>query len=159
VSEALAVRAELVSCALCGHRFDPRATNICASCPLGKGCALVCCPDCGYSAPDPSRSAVVALAARVTAALAGRRRAAAAVPGTTLAQAAPGSQATIETLERVPLRQREQLLAYGIAPGRVVDVLQIRPVTIVRVEHAELAFETTLSRAIGIASPPEGGPR
>ena len=102
--------------------------------------------------PPPGRLA------RAAAALAGPRRTP-TVTGTALAQAAPGSQATIETLERVPLRQREQLLAYGIAPGRVVDVLQIRPVTIVRVEHAELAFETTLSRAIGIASPPEGGPR
>lgn len=158
MSEALAAGVELVSCALCAHRFDPRESNVCASCPLGKGCALVCCPNCGYGAPDPSRSAVVALAARAAAAFGGRRRAR-AVPGTTLAHAAPGSQATIETLEHVPLRQREQLLAYGVAPGRVVDVLQIRPVTIVRVEHAELAFETTVSRAIGIVARTEGGPR
>jgi Fe2+ transport system protein FeoA len=157
MSEALAAGAELVSCALCRHRFDPRETNICASCPLGKGCSLACCPNCGYSAPDPSRSTVVRLAARAAAAVAGRRRVP-AVAGTTLAQAAPGSQATIETLEHVPVCQREQLLAYGVAPGRVVDVLQIRPVTIVRVEHVELAFETTLSRAIGIAPLPEGGP-
>jgi len=158
VSEALAAGAAIVPCALCGHRFDPQATNLCASCPLGKGCSLACCPNCGYSAPDPSRSIVVRLAARAAAVLAGRRRAP-ADPAATLAQAAPGSRATIETLEEVPVRQREQLLAYGIAPGRVVDVLQVRPVTIVRVEHAELAFEATLSRAIGIAAPPDGGPR
>jgi Fe2+ transport system protein FeoA len=156
MSEALAAVAELVSCAMCGHRFDPHETNLCASCPLGKGCSLVCCPNCGYSVPDPSRSTVVGLAARAAAALARRRRAR-AVPRSTLAHAAPGSQATIETLEHVPARQREQLLAYGVAPGRVVDVLQTRPVTIVRVEHAELAFETALSHAIGIAAPSEGG--
>ena len=62
-------------------------------------------------------------------------------------------------MDDVPVRQREQLLAYGLAPGRVVDVLQVRPVTIVRIEHAELAFETSLSRAIGIAAPTEGGSR
>jgi Fe2+ transport system protein FeoA len=158
MSEALAAGAKIVPCALCGHRFDPQETSICASCPLGKGCSLACCPNCGYSAPDPSRSTVVRLVARAAAALAGRPRVPAS-PGSTLAQAAPGSQATIETLEHVPVRQREQLLAYGVAPGRVVDVLQIRPVTIVRVEHAELAFETTLSRAIGIARSPEAVPR
>ena len=158
MSEALAVGAAIVPCALCGHRFDPQATNVCASCPLGRGCSLACCPNCGYSAPDPGRSTVVRLAARAAAVLAGRRGVHADSP-TTLAQVAPGSRATIETLEEVPVRQREQLLAYGIAPGRVVDVLQIRPVTIVRIEHAELAFETTLSRAIGIAAAPEGGPR
>jgi len=158
MSEALVAGVEITLCALCGHRFDPQATNICASCPLGKGCSLACCPNCGYSAPDPSRSTVVRLAVRAAAALARRRRVP-AVPGTTLAQAVPGSQVTIKTLEHVPVRHREQLLAYGVAPGRVVDVLQIRPVTIVRVEHAELAFETPLSRAIGIAAPAEGGPR
>jgi ferrous iron transport protein B len=36
--------------------------------------------------------------------------------------------------------------------------VQTRPVTIVRVEHVELAFETTLSRAIGVAAAPGGGP-
>lgn len=159
MSEALVTGAELVACALCGHRFDPRETDVCGSCPLGKGCALVCCPNCGYSAPDPGRSTVVRLVTRAAGAFAGRQRHSSAVSGGTLAQAAPGSQVTIETLEHVPARQREQLLAYGVAPGRVVDVLQIRPVTIVRVEHAELAFETTLSRAIGIVRPLAGDPR
>jgi len=155
LGEALAAGAEL-SCGLCGHRFDPRGTSACASCPLGKGCSLACCPNCGYGAPVPGGSAVVRLAARAAAALRGRRGVS-APSGPTLAQAAAGSQATIETLERVPARQREQLLAYGIAPGRVVDVLQTRPVTIVRIEHAELAFETAVSRGIGIAEPSEGG--
>lgn len=147
--------AVLVSCGMCGHRFDPLETSLCASCPLGKGCSLACCPACGYSAPDPGRSTIVGLAARA-AALARPRRAR-AVPDAALAQAEPGCRATIETLEHVPARQREQLLAYGVAPGRVVEVLQTRPVTIVRVEHAELALETALSRAIGVAAATEGG--
>jgi len=141
---------------MCGHRFDPRETDVCASCPLGRGCSLVCCPSCGYSAPDPSRSTLARLVARAAAALAARRRIR-ALPETALAEVPPGCRATIETLEHVPARQREQLLAYGVAPGRIVDVLQTRPVTIVRVEHAELALETALSRAIGIAAAPEKG--
>jgi Fe2+ transport system protein FeoA len=147
-----AATTELVTCALCGHRFDPTASDACASCPLGRGCSLVCCPECGYSVPDASRSAFAGLAARFT-----RRRRSAALPMRVLAEAPPGCQVTIETLEHLPARQREQLLAYGVAPGRVVDVLQTRPVTIIRVEHAELAFENALSRLIGVAAPTEGG--
>jgi Fe2+ transport system protein FeoA len=146
-----AATAELVTCALCGHRFDPTASDACASCPLGRGCSLVCCPECGYSVPDASRSAFAGLAARFA-----RRRHSPVVPLRALAEAPPGCQATIETLEHLPARQREQLLAYGVAPGRVVDVLQTRPVTVVRVEHAELAFENALSRLIGVAAPVEG---
>ena len=158
MSEALAAGAELVGCALCGHRFDPRATNVCASCPLGKGCSLACCPNCGYSAPDPSRSTVVRLAARAAAALAGRRR----VPAGAGDPARPGG-ARLQRHDRDAGATCRSASASScspteIAPGRVVDVLQVRPVTIVRVEHAELAFETTLSRAIGIAAPPQGGP-
>jgi Fe2+ transport system protein FeoA len=158
MSESLAAGVGLVPCALCGHRFDPHAASICASCPLGKGCSLACCPNCGYGAPDPGRSLVLRLAARATTALARRRRPP-AVPGATLAQAAPGSRVTIASLEQVPLAQRTQLLAYGVAPGRDVEVLQTSPVTVVRVEHAELAFETALGRSIGTAAASEGGPR
>jgi len=153
-----AVVDELVTCALCGHHFDPSDAGACTSCPIAKGCSLVCCPNCGYGAPDVARSAVAGRVARAAARLARRRNAPAGRPRA-LAEAAPGSQATIETMDDVPVRQREQLLAYGLAPGRVVDVLQVRPVTIVRIEHAELAFETSLSRAIGIAAPTEGGSR
>ena len=113
-------------------------------------------PNCGYGAPDVARSALAGRVSRAAARLA-RRRAAPAGVSRVLAEAAPGSQATIETMEDVPARQREQLIAYGLAPGCVVDVLQVRPVTIVRMEHAELAFETALSRAIGIAASTEGG--
>ena len=158
MSEPLAAGAELMTCAMCGHRFDPRGTSLCASCPLGKGCSLTCCPGCGYSAPDPSRSTVIGLAVRAAAALAGRRRTPAG-PRPALAEAAAGSRTTIETLEHVPERQREQLLAYGVAPGRMVEVLQTRPVTIVRVEHAELALEPSLSRAIGVYASPQEASR
>jgi Fe2+ transport system protein FeoA len=151
-----AVVDERVTCALCGHRFSSSDTGACASCPIGKGCSLICCPNCGYSAPAAARSAIAGRVARAAARLGGRRRAPGG-PSRALAEAAPGSQATIETMEDVPARQREQLVAYGLAPGRVVDVLQVRPVTIVRIEHAELAFESALSRAIGIAAPTEGG--
>lgn len=49
---------------------------------------------------------------------------------------------------------RERLQAYGIAPGREIEVVQQRPVTVVRVDHVELAFENVVAREILIGSPP-----
>lgn len=48
-----------VACAMCGHRFDPAAHAACQGCPLSSGCALSCCPACGFSTADPARSWLV----------------------------------------------------------------------------------------------------
>ncbi|HWB69906.1 MAG TPA: hypothetical protein VG518_08000 [Solirubrobacterales bacterium] len=48
-------RAEL-ACPMCGHRFDPATHLACGACPLSGGCALACCPRCGFSSADPGRS-------------------------------------------------------------------------------------------------------
>jgi uncharacterized protein (DUF2225 family) len=45
-----------LTCPLCAHRFDPEEHAACSSCPLQRGCSLVCCPACGYSMINPDRS-------------------------------------------------------------------------------------------------------
>lgn len=40
--------------------------------------------------------------------------------------------------------------AYGVAPGRWVKVVQQSPVTVVRVEHLDLAFELDIARGIRV---------
>ncbi len=45
-----------LACTLCGHRFDPAANPACGGCPLSSGCLMACCPACGFSMADPSRS-------------------------------------------------------------------------------------------------------
>lgn len=132
--------AALVECPLCLHRFDAGESSACASCPIGAGCSLACCPSCGYGAPDPARSTLLRLARAL--------RRSPAAPARSLARAAPGSRVTIE---RVPGDHVEHLLAYGIAPGRRVDVLQTTPATIVRIEHTELALEPEIGRAIEVS--------
>jgi hypothetical protein len=42
-------------CALCGARFDPSSASCNPSCPLSRGCGLVCCPHCGHGAPRDDR--------------------------------------------------------------------------------------------------------
>lgn len=63
-----------LTCPLCGSSFDPDSHVGCASCPLHGGCTTVCCPTCGYSTVDPTRSGLVA-AGRTLAGVLSRRRA------------------------------------------------------------------------------------
>jgi hypothetical protein len=42
-------------CSLCGTQFDPASTLCHTSCPLSAGCHVICCPTCGYQAPDENQ--------------------------------------------------------------------------------------------------------
>ena len=41
-------------CPLCGGEFDASGQGCRPSCPMSKGCHVVCCPSCGYSFPQES---------------------------------------------------------------------------------------------------------
>ncbi len=60
----------------------------------------------------------------------------------------PGSVRRVVDFDASVAHWREQLQAYGLAPGREVEVIQQQPVTVVRVERIDLAFEARI--AIGI---------
>ena len=47
-----------IRCPLCQCRIDPADTACRTGCPMGKSCALVCCPRCGYSFPMPESKVV-----------------------------------------------------------------------------------------------------
>ena len=38
----------MTTCALCGCRYDELEHGCRPSCPLSRGCSLVCCPNCGH---------------------------------------------------------------------------------------------------------------
>lgn len=38
-------------CALCGARFEAGPGSCRPACPMAGGCAVVCCPSCGYQFP------------------------------------------------------------------------------------------------------------
>ena len=42
----------LEHCPLCGADFDAEGQGCRPSCPLSKGCKVICCPSCGYSFPQ-----------------------------------------------------------------------------------------------------------
>ena len=41
-----------MKCTMCGYQFEEKsAQTACKSCPLNKGCGMVCCPNCGFEVP------------------------------------------------------------------------------------------------------------
>lgn len=53
-----------ITCAMCGHEFDPAGHQRCSSCPIQKGCQLVCCPECGYETINIHQSRLVQMIAK-----------------------------------------------------------------------------------------------
>jgi Fe2+ transport system protein FeoA len=74
----------------------------------------------------------------------------------TLTDVLPGNRAHIAGFsDELPFQQREHLQAYGIVAGRTVRVLQHAPVTVVQVEHLELALEAELAKMINVRQGPQ----
>lgn len=148
---APAITGSEVMCSICGFVFDPGENPSCPSCPLNSGCTLVCCPSCGHDTVDPNQSAAVQLGARVGRLLrGGSRRQPKHAVARTLADVQPGGEAIVRGLDGLDHDHREHLQAYGLVPGRRVHVIQHAPVTVVQVEHTEVAFEFHLAGGISV---------
>jgi Fe2+ transport system protein FeoA len=69
----------------------------------------------------------------------------------TLADVIPGEGARlIGFAPEFPPERWAHLQAYGLVPGRFVRVLQHNPVTVVQVEHCEIALEGELASQIRV---------
>lgn len=140
-----------VKCTFCGHQYDPDRHLACQSCPLHSGCNLVCCPACGYQTVDPHRSILGRFAKRFSRRKAARRRSHRVVEGITLADIPPGRRAeVIGFAENFPADRKAYLQAYGLVLRQLVQVVQHRPVTIIRLDHVELALENELASGIQV---------
>lgn len=58
--------------------------------------------------------------------------------------------------DAVEPHQREQLNAYGLAPGRPLRVLQQHPMTVIQSDEVELALEHAISRHVWVTRPATG---
>lgn len=68
-----------------------------------------------------------------------------------LAMLLPRTHAVVDSIEDgIDPAQQEQLVAYGLAPGRPLRVQQQRPMTIVMIDEVELALETSVARRIWV---------
>jgi hypothetical protein len=61
------------TCPLCGLAFDTSGAGCRPSCPMSKGCHVVCCPSCGYSFPQETAGGAGRLTALLQRRGAGRR--------------------------------------------------------------------------------------
>ncbi len=69
----------------------------------------------------------------------------------TLADSPPGCQVrVVGFLDGISPEQKERLYAYGLVPGHRLSVLQHAPVTIINIEHTELALEGELARLVRV---------
>ena len=69
----------------------------------------------------------------------------------TLADLSPGRQARVTGfLPGLSNERRAHLQAYGLVPGYPVKVLRHSPVTIIQVEHIELALERELAGGVEV---------
>jgi Fe2+ transport system protein FeoA len=66
-----------------------------------------------------------------------------------LTELPPGSYARmVEFDPDIPSEYKAHLQAYGVIPGHALRLRQHKPVTVIQVEHTELAFEANLADAI-----------
>ncbi len=54
-----------MNCPLCGYEYDEQQLACHVACPLAKGCAIVCCPNCGYQMVDERKSGMAKLLRRL----------------------------------------------------------------------------------------------
>ena len=47
----------MTTCGLCGFTYDENGQGCRPSCPMSRGCNLVCCPNCGHGTPREGRVA------------------------------------------------------------------------------------------------------
>lgn len=146
----------VTTCALCGHKYPPESHQECISCPVQSDCNIICCPECGYSDVDPSKSKVVNWISSNIFNSKDDNRTQIALdnpPNITVADLPPGTEAIVFSLGGIHETRREQLMAYGLAPGRCVQVLQHNPATILKVDQTELAIEDDVARRIIVTEP------
>lgn len=81
----------------------------------------------------------------------GKKNSTGEVQVTTLARVSAGSRAVVtKYLPGMPAERYAQLSAYGLAPGCQVFVLQHTPITVIRLDHLELALEHSLVKEIQV---------
>ena len=147
------------TCPLCGHGFDPAAHLACQTCPLHAGCHLVCCPACGHTTVDQGQSRLVrwittlfdrTLGQQQSAQFTSQDRGLGDASACALADVPLDCRVRVVDVSKLPAAQREQLHGYGLLPGCMLRVIQRTPVTVVQIEHTELAIELDVARAVRV---------
>lgn len=136
----------MIQCPLCGETFDGSAPSGCQSCPMGGSCTLACCPNCGYTTVDVQRSRSARLVARLLGSHVRRPHV------HTVADTPRDSIVELTGFSGMASGNVALLRSYGLDIGRTVRVVQHRPMTIVEIDHTEIALERDLASLITVAA-------
>jgi Fe2+ transport system protein FeoA len=145
-------RPSAYQCPLCGFgfEFDPaRDSGGCSSCPLGKGCGLVLCPNCRYEFPEESQ--VVSWFSRLFKRAKGDIPAAlwedapADIP---LSELGSGKLGEIVALHTERKSRADRLSAMGLTPGSRVRVKQRFPSVVIEIGETEIALDRAITQDI-----------
>lgn len=131
-------------CPLCGMEFE-KVDTVCAhSCPLGRGCRHVRCPNCDYEFAESPRA--FDWLGRL------RRRAAPGCNGdsVSLEHLQSGDRGILVRLDPMGRGRRNSLTVFGLTPGTAVTVLQRRPSFVIRVDETELGLDREIARQIRV---------
>ena len=164
---------ERLTCPVCGYAYESGPEAACGPCPLHTDCAMACCPACGHTTINTQKSSLaqwvgrlfktgeqavqVPLERRLTVHV--RSDDIGLSPQTlrnvaddetrTLDQVQPGDVIEVGRFGRgLSLQHQLRLQAFGVEPGQPLTVIQQHPVTIVKVDHTELAVERFLAHQI-----------
>ena len=141
---------------MCGGGFDPDQHLACQACPMNSGCDLVCCPNCGYQTVDPGRSKLVRLVRFFFPRGSRSDSAQKQQSKLCLADVPPGCEAEVVGFTPgFPPDRKAYLQAYGLVLNYPLQVLQHKPVTILRVDQIELALESDLAKGILVELSPD----
>jgi Fe2+ transport system protein FeoA len=142
----------MIKCALCGYEFDEQALACHSQCPMSAGCAILCCPNCGYQVVDESKAWGASLIKRALSRL--RRTPARPSisnlqsPITTLQDLSPGQTAEVVEIASADPGRLLKLSALGIAPGSRIKIEQQQPVCIIWIGETQLSLDDEVAREI-----------
>lgn len=137
-----------MDCPLCGYTFDEAALSCRdAGCPLAElqGCAMICCPNCGYQMPDERQSALAGLLRGVQKRL---TPAAPVIRAQNLSALAPGQSAMVIALRFEDAALLDRLCAYGLAPGSEICLEQTQPAFILKIGETVISIDRRIAEGI-----------
>lgn len=69
----------------------------------------------------------------------------------TLKELQAGQRARVEAFSTLGAGHRRKLMAYGLLPGMMIDLLQVRPNYVIRIDHMELAVDAEVAAKIYVS--------
>lgn len=140
-----------MKCALCGYEFDETGLACHTRCPLADGCAIVCCPHCGYQVVDETKSDMVSLARKIQALFSRRRKEQETVGAGNLiplCDLPPGRTAEVAQIQTQDDGRLLRLSALGLVPGSRIRLQQRYPAYVVWVGETQLSLDRDVAQDI-----------